>query len=41
MVNASGHGVEDLKVVPWVCDGVSRGWEKKIIIKEREKVIFN
>ena len=29
VVNASGHGVEDLKVVPWVCDGVSRGWEKK------------
>ena len=45
MVNASGHGVEDLKVAPWVCDGVSKGWRtekrKKKIIKEREKVIFN
>jgi len=26
VVNASGHGVEDLKVAPWVCDGVSKGW---------------
>ena len=44
VVNASGHGVEDLKVAPWVCDGVSRGWrteKKKKKKKEGEKVIFN
>ena len=37
VVNASGHGVEDLKVVPWVCDGVSRGWEKKKNNKRERK----